>query len=85
MGDGVEAQIRRVLNEVGRLPVDVDTLDDRSDLYSAGMGSHATVDVMLALEERFEIEFPSRMLNRGTFESIAAISAAVTELSSDAV
>jgi acyl carrier protein len=84
MGDGVEAQIRRVLNEVGRLPVDAETLDDRSDLYSAGMGSHATVDVMLALEETFEIEFPSRMLSRGTFESIAAISAAVAELKTHA-
>lgn len=85
MGDGLEAQIRRILNEAGRLPIDADTLADRSDLYSAGMGSHSTVDVMLALEETFEIEFPSRMLNRGTFESIAAISAAVTELTSHAV
>jgi acyl carrier protein len=85
MGDGLAAQIRRVLNEVGRLPVDVDGLDERADLYSAGMGSHATVDVMLALEETFEIEFPSEMLTRGTFESIAAISAAVTELTSPAV
>jgi acyl carrier protein len=85
MAADLEAQIRRILNEVGRLPLDADTLDDRSDLYSAGMGSHATVDVMLALEETFEVEFPSQMLNRGTFESIAAISAAVTELKSPAV
>ena len=84
MGDGLNAEIRRILNEAGRLPFDADAIDDRSDLYSAGMGSHATVDVMLALEETFEIEFPSRMLGRATFESIAAISAAVRELQADA-
>lgn len=80
MGDGTTAEIRRILNEVGRLPVDANALDERSDLYSAGMGSHVTVDVMLLLEETFGIEFPSRMLNRSTFETISAISDAVTEL-----
>jgi acyl carrier protein len=78
--DGVKAEIRRVLNEAGRLPVDANELDDLADLYAAGLGSHATVDVMLALEETFEIEFPTRMLNRGTFESIGAIAASVAEL-----
>jgi acyl carrier protein len=80
MPDGVKSEIRRVLNEVGRLPVDAEEIDDRADLYSAGLGSHATVDVMLALEEKFEIEFPTRMLNRSTFESIVSIAAAVAEL-----
>lgn len=74
------AEIRRVLNEVGRLPLDADELDDGADLYAAGLGSHATVDVMLALEEKFEIEFPTRMLNRSTFESIVSIAASVAEL-----
>jgi acyl carrier protein len=80
MADPVKAEIRRVLNEAGRLPLDADDLDDRADLYSAGLGSHATVDVMLALEEKFEIEFPTRMLSRSTFESIGSIAEAVAEL-----
>ena len=80
MADAVKAEIRRVLNEAGRLPLDADDLDDRADLYSAGLGSHATVDVMLALEEKFEIEFPTRMLSRSTFESIGSIAEAVAEL-----
>jgi hypothetical protein len=35
------------------------------------MSSHASVDVMIELEDRFEIEFPTDMLNRRVFGSIA--------------
>jgi acyl carrier protein len=44
------------------------------------MTSHASVNVMLALEGKFDIEFPDRMLKRGVFESIASIKRAVEEL-----
>jgi acyl carrier protein len=70
-------EIRRVLNDVGRLPVDAEALDDQADLYVAGMTSHASVNVMLELEEAFGIEFPPDMLTRSTFGSIAAIADAV--------
>ena len=73
-------QIRRILKDHARLLVDVDRLDDTSDLYQAGLTSLSTVNLMLALEEHFDIEFPDHMLKRGTFESIAAIESAVTEI-----
>jgi acyl carrier protein len=73
-------KIRQAIRDHARLPVDVDTLTDDADLYQAGMTSHASVNVMLALEDAFEIEFPDRMLQRSVFESVAAISAALTEL-----
>ena len=72
--------IRRILKDHGRLSKDVDTLDREADLYEAGLTSHASVNVMLALEGEFEIEFPDHMLKRSVFESIAAISDAVGEL-----
>jgi acyl carrier protein len=72
--------IRAILKEHGRLSVDVATMGDEADLYQAGMTSHASVNVMLALEGKFDIEFPDRMLKRGVFESIASIRAALTEL-----
>lgn len=84
MTDRLNAEIRRVLNDVGRLPLDANTLGDRADLYLAGMSSHASVDVMLALEDAFDIEFPAQMLNRSVFESIASIAAAVAELQTQA-
>ena len=53
-----DPQIRGVLREHARLPVDVDTLDDDADLFAAGMTSHASVNLMLALEDAFDLEFP---------------------------
>ena len=73
-------QIRAILKEHARLAVDVSSLADDSDLYEAGMTSHASVNVMLALEGKFDVEFPDRMLRRGVFGSIAAIAAALAEL-----
>ena len=80
MSDEVTTQIRDVLKQHGRLSSDVDALPVEAGLYEAGMTSHASVNVMLGLEDAFDIEFPDRMLTRGVFESIASISAAVTEL-----
>jgi acyl carrier protein len=73
-------KIRQAIREHGRMPVEIDTLPDDADLYQAGMTSHASVNVMLALEDAFDIEFPDRMLQRSVFESVSAIAAALTEL-----
>jgi acyl carrier protein len=73
-------RIRGVLRDHARLPVDVEKLGVEADLFAAGMSSHASVNVMLALEDAFDVEFPDAMLKRSVFESIAAIDAAVTEL-----
>ncbi|MGB8633891.1 MAG: acyl carrier protein [Rhodanobacteraceae bacterium] len=74
------AQIREILKNHGRLSKDVDQLGVEDDLYQAGMTSHASVNVMLALEGEFDIEFPDEMLTRSVFESIGAIDAAIGEL-----
>ena len=73
-------EIRAILKEHGRLTVDAATLAEDGDLYQAGMTSHASVNVMLALEGKFDVEFPDRMLRRSVFESIAAIRGAIEEL-----
>lgn len=73
-------QIREVIRDHVRLPVDVDTLDDTADLYQAGMTSHASVGLMLALEDAFDVEFPDAMLTRGVFQSVASIAAALQQL-----
>jgi acyl carrier protein len=73
-------EIREILHEHGRLTLDARSLADDADLYQMGMTSHNTVNVMLALESKFDIEFPDRMLRRGVFGSISAMSSAVEEL-----
>jgi acyl carrier protein len=84
MNESVNTQIRQVLRDHARLPVDVDSIDESADLFQAGMSSHASVNVMLALEDAFDVEFPDRMLKRSVFESVAGISAAIGELQAQA-
>lgn len=74
------AAIREILAQHGRLCVDARSLRDDGDLYAAGLTSLATVNVMLALENHFDIEFPDALLSRKTFASIEAIAEAVATL-----
>ena len=73
-------KIRKILKDHGRLSKDAEGLAEDADLYQAGMTSHASVNVMLALEGQFDLEFPDSMLKRSSFESIAAIRTAIEEL-----
>ena len=80
----MEDTIRNIVNRHGKLSVPIDQIRSEDDLYRAGMTSHASVNVMLALEAHFDLEFPDRMLRRSVFESIASIQAALHELCSAA-
>ena len=73
-------QICDILAKNGRLAVAVATLDDNADLFAAGLDSLAIVNVLMQLEERFDIELPDEMLQRKSFSSIATIDSVVTRL-----
>lgn len=80
MTDHVEgdlAAIREALEKFGRLNRPVAELADDDDLFAAGFTSHATVNVMLAIEDALAVEFPDELLNRTTFASISALANAV--------
>jgi acyl carrier protein len=76
----LEARIRTVLQAHARLSKAAEHLPLEADLYQAGMTSHATVNVMLALEGAFDVEFPDHMLKRSVFSSVASIRDAVAQL-----
>jgi acyl carrier protein len=80
---GADLKIRSVLEAHGRLLVEIDTLSDTDDFYESGLTSHASVNVMLALEDEFDLEFPDALLRKGTFESVAAIRKALGSLGVD--
>jgi acyl carrier protein len=75
-----DMKIRNILKEHGRLNKDALGLPEDADLYQAGLSSHASVNVMLALEGEFDVEFPDHMLKRSVFLSICAIRVAIDEL-----
>lgn len=76
----MNTKIRELLAKLGNLPVAVDTLADDADLYTAGLSSFASVQLMLGIEDAFDIEFPDHLLNRKSFQSIAAIEGTVSQI-----
>ncbi|MEL4505646.1 acyl carrier protein [Luteococcus sp. H138] len=75
-----EQTVRQVLGEHARLNRDAGALGPDDDLYASGMTSHASVNVMLALEDELDIEFPDELLNRETFSTIGRMVAAVASI-----
>ena len=83
MGD-VTVTIRDVLEAHGRLLVSLSNLSDDDDLFENGLTSHASVNVMLAIEDAFDVEFPDSLLTKSTFESIKALREALESMGVEA-
>jgi acyl carrier protein len=76
----MDDKILDILDTHAGLTVAASELAEDSDLYAAGMTSNGSVNVMLALEGEFDVEFPDSMLKRSVFQSIGAIRDAITEI-----
>lgn len=70
-------RIRNIVRDNVRIGVPLGALEDSTPLYQAGMTSYASVQLMLALENEFALEFPDVMLSREVFESIDSIANAI--------
>ncbi len=78
----MDDELRLILQSFGGLSVPADRLDDDADLFCAGLSSLATVNVMLAIEQKFEIEIPDELLTRRTFRTLASLRNTVNDLRS---
>ena len=76
----MQDQIREVLAAHGRMEVDLRDVDDQANLYELGLTSLASVNVMLALEDAFGVEFPDEVLKKCTFASVRNIEQVVEDL-----
>jgi len=81
----MQEAIRVILAESGRLAVPVETLADDADLFAAGLDSLAIVNVLMSIEEHFDIELPDELLSRRSFASIATIRRVVADVTERAV
>lgn len=70
--------IRTILARHGTLASTLDRLSDDDCLFDHGLDSFGAVQVMMDLEEHFEIEFPEHLLNRDTFSTVRNIQAFVS-------
>jgi len=71
--EGTEGAIREILATYGRLNLPATEIAIDADLFTAGLDSQAVINVMLAIEERFDFEFPEDRLNRAAFATIGSI------------
>jgi acyl carrier protein len=76
----MQHRIRDVLAARGRMAVDLRDVDDQANLYELGLTPLAAVDVMLALEDAFAVEFPDEVLKKCTFASVRNIEQVVEGL-----
>jgi acyl carrier protein len=73
-------KIRHILEKHSRLDVNFEQLNEDDNLYELGLTSLTTVNIMLAIEDEFDIEFPDSKLTRQTFDSISSLVETVEEL-----
>lgn len=79
------ARIRELLDQNELLPAPSLAISCNRNLYEAGLRSRGVVTLMLALEEAFAIEFPDRLLNRSSFETMRAIADVIADVKSGAL
>ena len=72
-----EALLRRYLPEVG------DSFSPQEPLSSYGLDSLGTVELMIAIEDEFEVAFPDSLLTSQTFETAASLWSAVALMQRD--
>ncbi|PWB84633.1 MAG: acyl carrier protein [Methylocystaceae bacterium] len=72
--------VRRLIDEKANLSLRACDLAPDGDLYRAGLTPFAAIQLMLAIEKEFEVEFPRQMLNRQSMSSISRIVFCIREL-----
>jgi acyl carrier protein len=78
-------RVRTIVGSLNLLPVPIEGLSDDDNLFDAGMTSFGSVQLMLAVEEEFDIEFPNSLLTRKTFATLGGLMSAVEQLVSQKV
>ncbi len=76
----ITQDIREILGSNEAFAGKADRLSEDDSLFDMGLDSFGSVQLMLALEERFDVEFPDSLLNRKSFATIRAIREAVSTL-----
>jgi len=73
-------RLRAMVASMNLLPVPVGGLSDQDNLFDAGMTSFGSVQLMLAIEEALDIEFPNSLLTRKTFATLGDLTSAVEQI-----
>ncbi len=68
----IEHRVKQVIIRTLSLEVDADEIDDEDELFGGGLGinSMATIEIIVGLEEEFDIEVPDEDLRVEIFDSV---------------
>ncbi len=68
----IEHRVKQVIIRTLSLEVDTEEIDDEDALFGGGLGlnSMATVEIVVGLEEEFDIEVPDEDLRVELFDSV---------------
>jgi len=75
-----KVEIRNIVIREAQLSMDAQEISDTLSLDDAGITSLARMNIILALEDHFQITFPDEMMTRNNFASIDAVSKTVDEV-----
>ena len=76
----MESEIRDILRASGNID-GIDRLGPSDDLFENGMSSFHAVQVMMAIEDRYDIQFTDDLMKKTTFSTLASLLEAVRRLS----
>lgn len=74
------ASIRDILSTNATIVADENALGVEDDLFDRGLTSFQSVQVMMAIEQRFDVEFPDALIRKETFQTVGRIASAVGTL-----
>lgn len=72
--------IRNILARNEALAAIAGEISEDDNLFDKGLDSFGSVQLMLALEEHFDVEFPDHLLSRKSFSTIRSIRETVSSL-----
>jgi acyl carrier protein len=71
----IHSRIKKVIIRVLDLEIEPEEIDSQAQLFGGGLGlnSMATIEIIVGLEEEFEIEVPDEDLRVELFDSVQAM------------
>ncbi len=78
----IEHRIKQVIIRTLSLEVDAEEIDDEDALFGGGLGlnSIATIEIIMGIEEEFDIEVPDEDLRVELFDSVQTMADYVRSL-----
>jgi D-alanine--poly(phosphoribitol) ligase subunit 2 len=73
-------EIRNILARNEALAPIASQISEDDNLFDKGLDSFGSVQLMLALEEHFDVEFPDHLLSRKSFSTLRSIRETVSSL-----